>query len=898
MDPKDFSTILGDKLPWESEEETIETPQTINLHHDPDTEHVQVQDNDTSKDMWLAMEKYHNMGLSMMWGRAEDEPAKNKKAKSPIVTTWSSEPETKFSLEELSKVMSRQNPKLKLAPIIICGKGSGNLIVIDIDIKHWPGIDTKFLLAFQETYPSLYKIIRRHKTPSNGWHLLYRIIEYIDITPKNPKLAYAEGSTEAGIETRTHGGYVMAPPGMGYSVEYDVEIPTISIEDHERIFALARLFNEKIPTKKTPKPKIYESIYDENPFDHFDSSPDAERVLSDNGWTFDYENSQWTHYTRPGKDGGVSASWHREKRFFHIFTSSTDLIGKNFSPSHALCQIRFNNDWKKLYAHLADRGFGIHKPGYEAKVIQKLKETGKPLPKNFSSDAQEKLQVAITEKNEKYPHGIFWEYDPDKDSYTIQRLLIEQFMFNIGLRLYKGEPVIIEGQFIRKLKEDKKKNGARDVYTIINSWIKEEEEGIYKRIYHEFSKFWQASGEFTVSLLKELDEKTILKSNAKTSYKVFLNGILKMTKDGKSLSEFSEYSGVLIWRDSIIQHKFNYIDFEQQQKSMYVDYVNKAFHGDYRYKQLCIGYLGHESKKGEQYLVCLLEPMATEDGGGTGKNTFCYMLSPWTSVLTTDAQALKRDVDQLIQNWDGQRVVHLSDFPEWTNLGRLKNIITDDSQRKLLYKDISNVSKDDMPKFVLSGQHGLDTEGDGGVKRRVRIISFTGYFNRTHGLRDEYGGEWPDLWDDPKRVDCRDYDGYFSYMADAEVEYLKEGKIPVMDDLRIWLKGFDVRYSGGDNYFREALEDKIEYWGGKEVIASSEVMEWYEEVFGKTKRSGRGKMSARVLHKAIKAYGEMMKLYDYEYGDDLKKEYIDGVQQRVVKIKMFLEKVKEKDPWD
>ena len=156
-------------------------------------------------------------------------------------------------------------------------------------------------------------------------------------------------------------------------------------------------------------------------------------------------------------------------------------------------------------------------------------------------------------------------------------------------------------------------------------------------------------------------------------------------------------------------------------------------------------------------------------------------------------------------------------MPKWTDLGRLKNIITDDSQRKLLYKDITNISKDDMPKFVLSGQHGLDTESDGGVKRRARVLSFSGYFNRTHGLRDEYRGEVPDVLDSPGRmkrmgwVDDNgdavewdksqgefrgyDWDGYFSYLADAVKAYLGAGKIPDESDLNIWLKGFDLRYS-------------------------------------------------------------------------------------------------------
>lgn len=878
----------------------------------------------SNEELWLAMKNYHESGLSMMWGRAEDDPAKGKKAKSPLVNTWTSEVEGRFSLSWLNRVMVKAGATVKIAPIIICGKGSGHLVVIDIDVKHMPGIDAKFFLAIQQTYPDLWKRLRIHRTPSGGYHILYRTFEYVHFTSKNPGLAYAADKKEAGIESRTHGGYVLAPPGFGYSVFQDVPIPTITVEEHEQLFALARLFNEKITIKKVRAVKAYEEIYDENPFDHYDNSPAAEKILELHGWDFDYENSQFTHYTRPGKDGGVSASYHKDKRFYHFFTTSSefdnDHFNGNYSPVAVKCLLEANNDWKKLYVILRNEGYGKHKPGYEAKMVRKAVETGRELPANFSEEAKAQLEVAVEEKNSKYPHGIFWEYNPSNNTYSIQRTLLKRFMDNLGLRLHKKAPVIIEGQFIRKLKESKKENGEKDVYNIIMSWIREEEDEVYLSITNEFAKFWQASGEFTVTTISKLDDSLILKSNTKVCYKVFLNGILRIESDGFMLLPTMDMAPKLIWSDSVIQYEFRYIDKVQQQKSLYVDYLNKGLNGSYEYKQLCVGYLGHDSKQGEQYMICLLEPMDTALGGGTGKNQFCYMLSPWTSVLTTDAQALKRDVDQLIQNWNGERIVHLSDMSKWTDLGRLKNIITDDSQRKLLYKDITNVSKDDMPKFVLSGQHGLDTESDGGVKRRVRVISFSGYFNRAHGLRDEYGGEVPGVMDSPERMKMMgwvdadgapvgwderqgvfrgyDWDGYFSYLADAVKAYLGAGKLPSINDRDIWLKGFDLRYSGSDSYFRDAIEDRYEFWCEKGLIPSKEIIDWYaDDVYG-TKRSSRGKLGDQLLHRAIQEYGKVMKRYEYEYGNHIKREYITGVQLRVVKIKKIEGDVEGDEGWE
>lgn len=907
-----MSEPINIPMPWDDEEPIfqIESPD----HPDPAPPiedivipHFEEADaaepiEDTSKFMWQQMEKYHEMGLSMMWGRAEDEPAKGKKAKSPLVSTWNSEVEGRFTLDALSKAMVKAGATVRIAPIIICGKGSGHLIVIDIDVKHMPGIDAKFFLAIQQTYPELWPRLRIHKTPSGGYHILYRTFEHVHFTSKNPGLAYAPDKREAGIESRTHGGYVLAPPGFGYSVFQDVPIPTITVEEHEQLFALARLFNEKITIKKARAVKAYEEIYDENPFDHFDASPAAEQILTLNGWTFDYENSQFAHYTRPGKGGGVSASFHKEKRFYHFFTTSSefdnDHFNGNYSPVAVKCLLEANNDWKKLYLILKNEGYGKHKPGYEAKMVRKAVETGRELPANFSEEAKAQLEVAVEEKNTKYPHGIFWEYNPSNNTYSIQRELLRRFMHNIGLRLHKKAPVIIEGQFIRKLKETKKENGESDVYDIIRSWIREEEEEVYLSLCHEFDKFWQASGEFTVTKLSKLDTSLVLKSNAKIVYKVFLNGILTISSELVEMRPTSDMGPKLIWSDSVIQHEFRYVDKEQQRKSMFVDFLHKAMASDIDYVQLVIGYLvcGYKAVD-ESYFIILQEPRHSSKGGGSGKGFWFKMLSPMISVLVINAESIKKDIDQLLQSWDGQQAIHLSDFPKWVNLSSLKNIITDDIQNKILYKNILNLLYEDTPKLVGSSQFGIDTKSDGGVGGRVREVAFTDYFGRNYNkISDEYGGQCPDVWDSEERAECQDWAGYFSYMADAIKLWLGKRSVPLVEDEGLWEKGFDLRYKGGDGYLREAIGDQVKEWSRIQQVSVTMVMDWYKGLCDRYEVGSRDRIGIDTLQRAIKEYGEVVGNFEYRYGESMgvERENIDGVRARVVKIKML----EKEDGWD
>lgn len=832
-------------------------------------------------ELWKAMQDLHNMGLSMIWGRAEPQSIKGKvyDAKTPLVSSWSSEPERRLSLEALAKMMHNAPSGLKIAPIIICGKGSGNLWAIDIDIKHWPGIDVRYFAAIRETFPDLWARLRIHKTPSGGFHLIYRIEIFVE--GGNKKLAYKEDVKDAGIETRAHGGYIMAPPGMGYEVYRDVPIPVLSVEDHSRLIMLAQLFNEKIKPKTVRTTKRYEEIYDENPFQHFNHSPAAEEVLLNHGWELFRDTSQWLHFTRPGKDSGISASFSKENRFYHFFTTSTGFEGdKTYDAAATRAFLECNDDYKKLYPILVSEGYGKHKANYEAKVIKKATETGKPLPKNFSEEAKQQLQVAITEKNTKYPHGIYWEFNPNSESYIIQRELLDRFLNNLGLRVYHGEPCVIEGQFVRKLKENKKKPGESEVYKLIKSWIREEEEDTYLCIAHEFSKFWQASRDFIISILEPLDEKLILKSNPKTCYKFFADKILEISGEGKVAVEYESKSEYLIWADERIDRNWNYVEKEAQAKTIFVDFIRKAISGDHSYVNRVLGYLCNGYKvSSESYLTALMEPSDASKGGGTGKNFTFDMLGYYITVLTTNGQAVKKDVDQLIQNWNGEKLVHLSDLPKWVNLSDLKHIVSDNSQRKLLYKDIQNIPKELMPKFVLSGQFGLNTEDDGGVRRRIRMLSFSGYFHGDGAIRREYGGDIPDIFTEA------DWDGYFSFLSDCVQEYMAERKLEMVENHGLWLKGWDMRYSGGESYLREAIEAKVATWAKVDYVTSEQLWEWYEAVCKANGVNAQDKIKGiQRLHNANKEYGTKMDLFEYHLGD---RESLNGIQQRVVKVKLL-----------
>ena len=813
--------------------------------------------------IWNAIEQLQKDGYSIVLCRAEDEivNGKLKKAKSPLSNNWSHEPEKRFSLGELSRICNR-HPNTKILIGVVCGKASGDFEAIDIDPKHWKGIDVQALVTLQQTNPELYKKLRIDKTPSDGAHVLYRCKESVG---GNAKLAFKEGEREAGIETRGQGGYIILPPGLGYSIFQDVPIPLLTKAERDWLINFFKMFDQKKKRVVTPVNRKFENIYDENPFLHFNKSPEGSEVLIQDGWPVDKDITLYTYYTRPGKDGGVSASFNKDKRFYYIFTTSTELEGsKGYEPAALACKLLFDGDSKKMYKYLVDKGYGILKPSYEAKLVKKYAESGRQLPANFSPAAANQLEVAKQERSEKYPHDTYWEYIPESDSYFINREMLAQFMINIGLCLFKGEPCFVEGQFIHKLKEDKKKHGAREIFRILNSWIREDQQEVFNKIRHEFSKFWQYHGEYMVSILPELNTKRILCSNPAASYNFFPNIILEITAKEKREIPYSEKPDSLIWAHEVLEKPWKYVSPEEQKKSMYGDYLSKATLASYEYIQLIIGFLccGYKSK-GESYLIALLEPTDASLGGGTSKGFFVKILSYWTSVLVRNGIAVRKDIDQLLQNWNGELVVHLSDLPKGINLSHLKNLVSDDSQLKKLYKDLLNIALEDMPKFVVSGQFGLNIEDDGGVKRRVRMVPFSGYFHGHDSLRKDYGGDLPDIWTE------HDWNGYFSIIADAVQTYLGVKAIEIVEDDSLWLKSYDARYAHDDSYLRDAIDEIAEEWAGKSYLLSDTISEWYTGICDLNRVPLNDRMvGMKKVHKAIKEYLERSQQYSYEYGKE------------------------------
>lgn len=257
--------------------------------------------------------------------------------KTPLVK-WSKYRDKLPTNEEISRWFRRDNAIAVVAGSVQC---------IDFDEKYSPGIFEKFCKRCKE---NMVEVLRHgllcQKTPSGGYHLIF----ISEPNEKNQKLAVTENGNVA-IETRASGGYFLISPSKGYQIisgSID-HIPTITIEERDELFSIARSFNCSHKEKQ-----VYDTSI-EKPGDDYDNNADIPELLRLHGWTHVNGNN----WRRPNKTTGISATWNHIPNRLFVFSSSTQFEPNvAYRPWHIYAILKCNGDFRKAAAELSQMGYG------------------------------------------------------------------------------------------------------------------------------------------------------------------------------------------------------------------------------------------------------------------------------------------------------------------------------------------------------------------------------------------------------------------------------------------------------------------------------------------------------------------------------------------------------------
>jgi hypothetical protein len=727
---------------------------------------------------------------------------------------------------------------------IMCGQISGNLECIDVDSKYKVGFDAIILQDLNQLFPELLKKLRIQRTPSGGLHLIYRCTQLV---AGNKKLAgrlkteeelekSPKGKTVNFLETRGEGGYFLGYPSAGYTMVNDLPIPILTPEERNTLLGLCSSYCE-LPKDNRPKyegQRKEEGTYQTSPFDDFNYRCDPVQTLDQFGYKFINENNRFIQFTRPDKSSGVSVSFIKEHRLYYFFTSSTDFENeKGFSPCAIINKYLHNGNWKDTYQYLIQNGYGKLKPQVEQRIIKQASQGVAKLPPNLSFESHSAYNAIKTQLDTHCKYGVFW-FETQREGIQIDRERLLTVSQELGFRYYQGDVVMVNGGVIYYQTE-------RQVYDTLKKYIYSTDADELNDIYVAYSRFMEKHAKWITSRLEFLDETKIQKDTKTKSYKHYLNGTLKIDKDG---SDFKEGYTDLRFETQIQKRNFD-TETPIENGGKYHDFLNKAI-GVTPYLMKYIGFLCHEYKdESINYLAILTETVPDpKQGGGSGKNVFCNLLKFSTTITSKPAEAVKYDAS-LLQTWNGQKVFVLSDAPKGFNFGFFKEYTSGEASIKKLYKDERNVAVEDMPKILVTTNFSIDIS-DGGLKRRVRMLEFTDFFTKAGGVDVHYNCMFPHGWSK------EDWIGYDKFIALCIEQWLAANcKLEIVElSEGGWEKLFHQSYKS----IAQFIEDNFPVWCEQQWITVSEFNEQLNRYYIEANINKVYHLSSQKVNSALAEY--------------------------------------------
>lgn len=279
---------------------------------------------------------------------------------------------------------------------IVCGKLSGGLEVIDVDMKYdlTGNMFERYKRLVNENDKTLLSKLVVQKTQSGGFHLIYRCSviagnlklanrptseeeknetyreTYEAQLRKNPDDVRARELAEKAkkdddrrvlFETRGEGGYIMCFPSKGYEIIHGdfYGINEIAIEQREILHTIARQFNEIFEEVIVPKSKK-EKIKGQSSFEDYNQRGDVVGLLESHGWKVVQQKGAKTILLRPGQTTSASSgNYDHDKGWFSVFTTSTQFKDMTaYLPYAVFAILECNGDYSEASKKLYDLGYG------------------------------------------------------------------------------------------------------------------------------------------------------------------------------------------------------------------------------------------------------------------------------------------------------------------------------------------------------------------------------------------------------------------------------------------------------------------------------------------------------------------------------------------------------------
>lgn len=285
---------------------------------------------------------------------------------------------------------------------------TAGLLVVDVDTL--PDGSPNTWLADQPDKMLDLAIAPLSLTPRRGRHFCFR-------QPAGLAFKCTAGKLAPNVDTRADGGYILAPPsavdGKPYrwlSESHLGDMPREGLPEPPQW--LLDLLDAAAAPKRAPTPKEdLKPLDSTKPGDDFCARATWHEILAPHGWLFGGERHGVQHWTRPGKDEGVSATAGHCKSesgrdLFYVFTPNAPPLeaGKSYSKFAAYATLEHGGDFGAAASALAGKGYGRE----ASNVVDGTSPTTER-PANDSGNARSPIyRPILTRLSDVQPEQVRW----------------------------------------------------------------------------------------------------------------------------------------------------------------------------------------------------------------------------------------------------------------------------------------------------------------------------------------------------------------------------------------------------------------------------------------------------------------------------------------------------------
>ncbi|MEP4532105.1 MAG: hypothetical protein ABJ004_03395 [Cyclobacteriaceae bacterium] len=283
-----------------------------------------------------------------------------------------------------------------------------------------------------------------------------------------------------------------------------------------------------------------------------------------------------------------------------------------------------------------------------------------------------------------------------------------------------------------------------------------------------------------IDYLTELDG-DILQDTPDTSYIPFQNGIVTITNSDVQLVPYEQISK-LVWKERLLPHNFEFLDYSNFMVTRFMFNVSGKDHKRVSSLMSIFGYLMHNHfPMSENRAVILVDEEAAHSNapeGGSGKGLSAQMLAQVRRLVVLDGKRFLKDNRFLFQQVRADhQIVHLDDVKNNFDTVSLNSVLSDGLAAERKGKDVVKIPKERTPKFLISANAGISSEGTT-RKRRQIIFPFSNHYSQLirKGVHDPIVHEHGQRFFDSSWSET-DWQMFFTLMTDCIKIYLSEGLI-------------------------------------------------------------------------------------------------------------------------